>query len=479
MLKTYDVHDYGAVGDGKSKDTAAIQSAIDTCSASGGGRVLVAPGIYLSATLWLKSRVELHLSHGAEILGSPDLADYNADDAFTQNMGSYVPEVVTGAHLIICLECHDVAITGGGRINGNSSAFFDVTKKDDGYRCWVIKDKRPGQMVFFCECSNVRVENISFLDSPYWNLFMHGCENVMIRGLYIYNDFATRNGDGIDIDCCKNVVVDQCNIHSGDDALTVRADPKRLVHKRTGDAVLTHNILAQFWPSAEESTKTCENIVVSNCILSAACNAIHVGVGDGVIKNCRFNNIVIHNSRWGINLVSRYQASETGDYLTDDGCKIDGIVFSNITMDNCVPFMITTGAARGEKIRNVFFDNICASGTQTSYIEGSPNSPIRNLRFNHLHMRMSGGEINIINPQDSHLETWDRNMRSPSAFYIRHVDGLHFHGSAIEWIEFAAPWKFDVMGGDVRMECDELKSNGENHGIKRFSWDINATETGR
>ena len=119
------VLDFGAVGDGKAKDTAAVQKAIDA-----GGIVFFPPGVYLCGTLYLKSCGGLELAPGAVILGSPDKEDYNADDFCVQNSFSTV-ERSSGAHLIVVLEQHDVVIRGGGRIDGNRQAFYgDPAEKE-------------------------------------------------------------------------------------------------------------------------------------------------------------------------------------------------------------------------------------------------------------------------------------------------------------------------------------------------------------
>ncbi len=106
------VHDFGAVGDGKARDHHAIQSTIDACADAGGGRVIVSAGRYCCGTIFLKSHVELHLLAGACIVGSPDRDDYNRDDVFLENHVFDIEDVI-GAHLVIAYRCHDVAITGG------------------------------------------------------------------------------------------------------------------------------------------------------------------------------------------------------------------------------------------------------------------------------------------------------------------------------------------------------------------------------
>ena len=173
------VRDFGAVGDGRTKDTAAVQKAIDA-----GGMVCFPPGTYLCGTLYLKSHGGLHLEAGAILLASPDPEDYNADDFCVQNSHS-VNEQSSGAHFIVALEQENVTIEGNGRIDGNRAAFFYVPENRSDIRPEQIT-WRPGQMVYFCECRNVKIKDVEMYNSTYWTCFLHGCENVQVTGIRIW-----------------------------------------------------------------------------------------------------------------------------------------------------------------------------------------------------------------------------------------------------------------------------------------------------
>lgn len=131
----FNVRAFGAVGDGATKDTAAVQRALDACAQAGGGRVTVPMGTYLIGSVYLGNRTELHLQKGATLLGSPNLADYNAPDAYPQNFGSK-NEGWSAKHLILALEKQGVSITGQGTIDGNGRAFFDDKPQFVGKICW-------------------------------------------------------------------------------------------------------------------------------------------------------------------------------------------------------------------------------------------------------------------------------------------------------------------------------------------------------
>ena len=181
-----DVRAFGAKGDGATKDTAAVQRALDACAKAGGGRVTVPPGTYLVGSVYLGDRTELHLQEGATLLGSPDLADYNASDAYPQNWCS-AKEGWSAKHLVLALEKQGVSITGRGVIDGNARSFFGDKPQLVGKVCWRdggvnarVAGVRPGQEIVFVECRDVAVRDVTLRNMSCWSCFFHGCENVTV-----------------------------------------------------------------------------------------------------------------------------------------------------------------------------------------------------------------------------------------------------------------------------------------------------------
>ena len=290
------VRDFGAVGDGRTKDTNAIQAAIDA-----GGLVTFPPGVYLTGTLYLRSNGGLDIQPGAVIIGSPSLDDYNAADFTPQNVASKA-EVTSGGHLIVAVECENITITGGGAIDGNQPAFLNEVNPE--CPCIYKRAMRPAQMLFLCECSNVRVTNLELRNSPYWSCFVFGCQEVTISGLHIHTPAMGLNDDGIDIDCSSRVTISDCIIDTGDDCITLRGDSKRLKTKRD-----------------------CEYVAVTNCVLTSRyANAIRVGVGNGEIHDATFSNIVVNGYRTALSIVANW----SNDPTSCVGVNIRSIEFSNI-----------------------------------------------------------------------------------------------------------------------------------------------------
>lgn len=408
-MTTHDFH-VDAAGDGRCNDTTAIQQAIDACAQRGGGRVIVPPGVYRTGTLYLRSHIELHLCTGATLLASPDRADYNDDDVYPENF-VFRPEQVTGAHLIVGHNLEDVAITGGGVIDGNGVAFFEPlppSDQPDTYRAprrmFAIKDWRPAQMVWLCRCAHVRLADVTLRNATYWTVLMLACNDVHVRGLTVTNPSPTPNGDGIGIDCCRDVTVSDCNVRTGDDCITLRAN----------DMLLGE-------PAA------CENVVITNCNLSSPANGVRVGVGDGVIRNCLLSNLTITDSRVGINM----EAWFPGPWSR--GTVIEHVTFSNIHIDAILALQALHGAEceKGRGLRHVTFSNFRILVTGGAYLGGNATNFARDISFRDwdIHLRNETVAPNFIDrvryPEPIEGCTGDDGSRIlPAGLYVRHVDGV-------------------------------------------------------
>lgn len=406
--------DFGAVADGKTINTKAIQAAIDA-----GGTVLIPKGEFVTGTLYLKSNGGLHLEAGAVLKASHNREDYNADDYCPQNQ-VFVSEFVTGAHLITAVEQENIFISGDGVIDGDSHYWMNGEERyETGSITFKPNAERPGQMLYICECKNVNIRNIRLSHGSYWHLFLHGCENVIVKGLNISGERLQYTNDGIDIDCCKNVTVSDCVIDTGDDGITLRANGKTL-----------------------KCRKDCENVTVTNCTLASYGGyGIRIGVGSGTIKSCLLSNIAIHDSHSGIGITARFSTAAPGTF-------IENITFSNMIIHALRPLdlRMTQSEEHPPMPEKRHIKNIVLSGL---YAEGIRNSNI----INHENGEMSGfvlrdctfvcgGEGCVEKDQDER-GMWDAKT-DDSALVIKDIDDLKAYNVRLGFCGNAKNWKHGI-----------------------------------
>ena len=421
------VKEFGAVGDGKTSDTVAIQRAIDA-----GGEVLFPPGTYKSGTLYLHSHTGLRFEPGAILISGGEEEQWNVPDFCPQNRTSE-KEKNNGRHLIVAYQCEDVSIQGG-TIDGCYSHWLDEINPENGF----FKLKyRNGQMLFFCESTGIAITDVELYESPYWCCFLHGCEQVNIRGVRIKNHRMTPNSDGIDLDCCRYVTVSDCRIDAGDDAITLRANAQPLKKQRH-----------------------CEYVTVSNCILSSPCQAVRIGVGGGVIRNCILSNLVIHDTRTGIQLVSRYNPKSVG-------VTIENIVCTDILMECRRPLAVLSDVhgPRDEEIkpiRGIVFRGIRAVADRSCFFEANRRGDITDLTLESVDVTCGGGDDIVDGKGLSYGEFGVKN--SPAMFHLKHIEDCTFDRVRGRWSADASPlWKYGVWAEEsepIRMlDCRFDKEN--------------------
>jgi polygalacturonase len=335
---------------------------------------------------------------------------------------------------VIAYQQENIAITGNGAIDGNSPAFFGPlpSEKSATYRYksgnFPIPEWRPGQMIFLCRCKNVAVRDVRLFNSPYWTLFLLGCDDVRIRGLLIENPPATANGDGIDIDCCRNVTISDCIIRSGDDSITLRANSRAL----------------------GENAQPCENVVVSNCVLSTPCNAIRVGVGDGEIRNCLFDNIVIAEASRGISVVCLYRKTQNSQH----GTCIENVHFSDFLIDADVPVTmgVGEGAEKPAAMRDISFNRFRVTAWAAAQVAGNAQVAVQRVRFSDCRWTVRGGTENLAfqaelpQPLSHHgYRGRDGGPALPCAIYGADIEEIAFENLRLRWEGISAVWRDGIF----------------------------------
>lgn len=331
----FDIRDYGAKANPDFVNTPAIQGAIDAAEAAGGGRVVIPEGRWLSGTIWLKNHVELHLAKGATILGSTKQSDYNPNDAFPENFWCNGEEW-SGGHLVLGYRVSDVAISGEGVIDGNGPAFFDYEAEEDSrFPCYKYGLKlhpldrdwfRPGPMIAFFHCNDVKMTDVTFANTPCWTCHTRCCELIRIHNVTIDCDRTIANSDGFSIDCTRDVEITGCTLLTGDDGFAIRASCP---------------------DHAEENP--CEKIYIADCDVSSCCGAIRFGVGTGTIRNVVVENCRFHEAAIGVTFTPAYGTHPKNVYIED-------VVIRDTIMRECERPITISQPSADAKVANILIE---------------------------------------------------------------------------------------------------------------------------
>ncbi len=211
--RTCNPHDYGAKGDGSTKDTTAIQSAIDACAAKGGGTVRLTAGTYLSAPIVLKSNITLHLDKGATLLGSPDHGDYPDKVEFR------LPGVQS---LVSATSAENVAIEGDGTIDGQGQSWWAMARGNHDFGVMGNSHPRP-RLVVLDHCKHVRIERVTIQNSPMWQVVPYYSDDVLVRNVRILAPYPSPNTDALDPFSSSNVRIDHLYADTGDDNIAIKS----------------------------------------------------------------------------------------------------------------------------------------------------------------------------------------------------------------------------------------------------------------
>ncbi|MDP4209981.1 MAG: glycoside hydrolase family 28 protein [Bacteroidota bacterium] len=375
------IRDFGAVGDGVTKDTAAIQQAIDRCWVLGGGEVIVPSGNYLTGAVALKSNVTLRLEKDAILSGSAEFADYPVMQVRWE--GKWIQGHVG---LIYAIDAENIGIVGSGKIAGNHVL---------GGRPNTQNPLRHPALIEPMGCKNIRFEGFSTDYHLMWSLHPTYCENIIIKSLTIRSTGG--NGDGIDIDSCKNVRIDGCDIATGDDCISLKS----------GRGMEGYTLL-----------RTTENVEITNCTFADsifACIGIGSETSGGIrnvhIKNCRFTAAKTH---------AIYIKSRPGR-----GAFIENIIAEDLDVER----------TQGGFLRF----NILASGIQDQNpVPGDEGIPtIKNFRFSRIRVKdvpvlVDGTFIHPSKPLDG--------------FIFEDVSGTCFKGITLANIKKAVIRNLNVTG---------------------------------
>lgn len=297
-----DPHAFGAKADGVTKDTAAIQKAIDTCSAQGGGTVTLSAGTYLSAPIVLKSHVTLHLDKGATLMGSPDHADYPARTEFRE------PGLQS---LISANGAANIAITGEGTVDGNGATWWTMARaiKDTGI---LGSDHPRPRLVVLEHCKHVLLEGVTFQNSPMWQIVPYYSDDVVIRNVRVLAPPHAPNTDAIDPFSSTNVLIDHVFADVGDDDIAIKSGainspgpdaPSKNITIRDCTFLHGHGVSV-----GSELAGGAQNILVERVKMDGTDNGIRVKANrdrGNDVSHIVFRDMQIQNVKYGL-IISEY-----------------------------------------------------------------------------------------------------------------------------------------------------------------------------
>ena len=412
------ITDYGAVPDGYFLNTRSIQSAIDGCAQKGGGTVQIPAGLWLTGPIVLKSNVNLNLAAGATLLFTKDKSQYPLVKANWEGF-----EQMRNQSPISAEHATNIAITGKGVIDGNGDAWRAV-KKDkltesqwkkrvgsggvlskDG-RIWMpsesyargdqlkdagrispdkdaafyesVKDFFRPNLLVLTSCDKVLLEGVTFQNSPAWCLHPLMSRNITVRNVFVKNPWYAQNGDGIDLESCSNVLIENSVFDVGDDALCMKSGRDADGRQRamaTKDVIIRNcTVYASHggFVVGSEMSGGVNNVYVSNCTFMGSDIGLRFkttrGRG-GIVENIFIKDIFMKDIPGDAILFDMY-------YMAKDPVPLDGEKRVLPKVEK-LPVNETTPQFRNIEIRNVF-----VHGAQKAvFIRGLPEMPVKDIRI--------------------------------------------------------------------------------------------------
>ena len=425
---TFNIKKYGAIADGLTLNTQSIAAAIDACNKKGGGVVLVPQGIWLTGPVTLKSNVNLCIERDAVLLFTKDYSQY----PMVVSNWEGVPAARNQSPLNAA-NATNIAVTGSGIVDGNGDVWRQVRKDkltesqwkkltesggsvSDDNKTWYPNEqsrkgstvKNAGQLLngktladfedikaylrpnllVFANCKNVLLEGVTFQNSAAWCLHPLMCENLTVRKVYAKNPFYAQNGDGIDVESCKNVLIENSTFDVGDDGICVKSGRDEEGRKR---AMPTENMTVRKcvvyhahggFVIGSEMSGGARNIEVSDCSFIGTDIGLRFkttrGRG-GIVENINVNNIVMKDIPAEAILFDMY-------YMAKDPVVLKGEKREAPKVE-MLPVTEATPQFRNFTINNI----VCDGASKAIFIRGLPEMSIKNISLNNITIQADKG----------------------------------------------------------------------------------------
>ena len=454
------VEKFGGVGDGITLNTNAFAKAMDALAAKGGGRLIVPKGIWFTGPIVFRSNINMHLEKGAVILFSPDFNLYPIVETIFEGLDTRrCQSPISGRNLV------NVAITGQGSINGYGEAWRPlkknkvtasqwkkmigaggVVKNNDTWypsessfkgsqisdmnvprqnlteQEWLeIKDFLRPVMVSFIECKNVYLQGVLFENSPSWNLHPLMCENVILDGLFVRNPGYSQNGDGLDLESCRNSIIVNCTFDVGDDGICIKSgkdEPGRRRARPTENVIVDNCKVFQGhggFVVGSEMSGGVRNISVKNCQFLGTDVGLRFkstrGRG-GVVENIYISDIYMFNIETESFLFDLYYGGKSAVETLEDGDETP-------TEEKLLPVTEETPV-----FRNIFVKNLVSRNARRAMLfNGLPEMKINNIQIEDINITAQYG-AELSNSKDIVFKNVHIVPQNGSALILKDVENF-------------------------------------------------------
>ena len=422
--RIYNIRDFGAKGDGKTLDTAAIQAAIDACNKDKGGTVLLPAGDFLCGTIELRSNVILHLSAQGRLLGSPRREDYSA--------GKNVPGGNGNIVFVYAANAENVSIEGKGTIDGSGAAFYNGKGDNTGPGQNGVGGNfdRPHLLIFY-QCTRLFLRNAFFTQSAYHCCRILKCKQVQIDSIRIYNR-VNKNNDGFHFNDSQYVHMINCDVQCQDDACALFGSNKFVT--------VTNCSFSTRWSIFRFGGGESQNIAVSNCLIYDTYGCpVKISAGRTSIENFTFSNIIMKNVTGPIGIGFSGPSNNNNSNNTTNTAKpyIRNIVFNGIR---------ATTLKQPINHPDIPFDVHVYEGEKNSCItlNAMGDYYLEDISLTDIHVKFAGGgtaeqaaKRDVPNVASEYFGVWDKAPGGPPAYglYARNVKGLMLQNIRFEYEE--------------------------------------------
>jgi alpha-L-rhamnosidase len=378
--KEYAVSDYGAVGDGNTLNTKAIQATVDKCAADGGGTVVIPEGTFLSGAIFLKPGVNLRLAKGAVLQGSTNIEDYpELETRIEGHFQVWIPALVNAK------STDHLRISGEGTISGGGKPFWDAfwSARAANKETTNLDVKRP-RNIFIADSKDVQISGISLRQSGFWNLHLFRCQDVTVEGVNIQAPARAPSSDGIDVDSCQNVTIHGSYISVDDDNIAIKGNK--------GTSALDDTTIP---PN--------ENIHISDCEFGRGGAALTLGseattVRNVVIENCKLTGT---EKNTVLKLKLRPDTEQHYENITARNITVENPEALLISIQGWTQFFDLQGKpAPNQLATNINMINITGTLNGFGLIEGPDKSTVEKVTFKDITVTLQAPEVVAKNVKD-------------------------------------------------------------------------------